>query len=77
MKNNIDKKHLFEQIIKLRDSVNNLINENYPVSPGTLYRDMNDELKNILNSVVRNYQISPDEAASVIAEYFTSKQWNS
>ena len=49
---------------------------NESVTPGNLYRDMNQQFTQLLQTVCDKYQITNEEASQVIADYFTSKQWN-
>lgn len=60
-------------IKKVKDFYN--VNESN-ITSGLLYRDMNNELKTLLKTVVNKYGITEDEAADVISQYFTTRHYN-
>ena len=52
----------------------NRVNES--ISSGELFRDMNTNLKNILNQVVKNYNVPKEEASKALGSYFTNNHWD-
>jgi len=61
---------------KVFGGVNPEAQMNETITSGELYRDMNDQLIQLLNNVSAKYQIQKEEGAQAIVDYFQNKQWN-